>query len=88
MTYPRASRADRLGLLTASLPLWSLPLWSIFGADTRASPRHEANAPYRSFTHLSDPSSLTATLEKEMCTGLPSAVPRCSVEIRSGPAFL
>jgi hypothetical protein len=38
--------------------------------------------------HLSDPASLTATLVKERWNGFPSAVPRCSVEMRSGPAFL
>jgi hypothetical protein len=38
--------------------------------------------------HLSDPVSLTATSEKKTCRGLPSAVPRCSVENRIGPAFL
>jgi hypothetical protein len=39
-------------------------------------------------THLSDPASLTATLVNERWKGLPSAVPRCSVEMRRGPAFL
>ena len=43
---------------------------------------------YCAFTHVSDPVSLTATSEKKRCSGLPSAVPRWSVEIRSGPAFL
>ena len=32
--------------------------------------------------------TLTATSEMKMCSGLPSAVPRCSVEMRIGPAFL
>ena len=35
-----------------------------------------------------EPVSLTATSDKKMCSGLPSAVPRCSVEISRGPAFL
>ncbi len=38
--------------------------------------------------HLSEPVSLTATSEIKMCRGLPSAVPRCSVETSRGPAFL
>lgn len=38
--------------------------------------------------HLSDPATLTATFENERCKGLSSAVPRCSVEKSSGPAFL
>jgi len=43
---------------------------------------------YFAFTHESDPASFTATSEMKMCSGLPSAVPRCSVEISRGPAFL
>src|SRR6185312_6369011 len=35
-----------------------------------------------------EPFSLTATFVKKRCRGLPSAVPRCSVEMRMGPAFL
>jgi len=43
---------------------------------------------YFAFTHVSDPTSLTDTSEKKIRSGLPSAVPRRSVEIRRGPAFL
>src|SRR5579864_3229188 len=43
---------------------------------------------YCAFIQLSEPVSLTDTSEKKMCTGLPSAVPRCSVETSRGPAFL
>jgi len=43
---------------------------------------------YCAFTHLSEPVNLTATSVMKMCRGLPSAVPRCSVEINRGPAFL
>jgi hypothetical protein len=43
---------------------------------------------YCASTHLSDPVSLTATSERKMCRGLPSALPLCSVENRIGPAFL
>src|SRR5215475_6609806 len=39
-------------------------------------------------THLSEPVSLTATSDRKMCRGLPSALPRCSVEMSSGPAIL
>jgi hypothetical protein len=37
---------------------------------------------------LSNPVYLTDTLEKKTRMGLPSPVPRCSVEISRGPAFL
>ena len=43
---------------------------------------------YCASIQLSEPVSLTATSEMKMCSGLPSAVPRCSVENRIGPAFL
>ena len=43
---------------------------------------------YFASIQLSDPVSLTAKSEMKMCKGLPSAVPRCSVEISRGPAFL
>lgn len=43
---------------------------------------------YCACTHLSEPTSLTDTFEKKIRSGLPSAVPRRSIEIRSGPAFL
>ena len=43
---------------------------------------------YFASSHVSDPTSLTATFVKKRCSGLPSAVPRCSVEKRRGPAFL
>ncbi len=52
--------------------------------NTRAT----AEAVYCGFVQVSDPVSLTATPEMKMCRGLPSAVPRCSVEISRGPAFL
>jgi len=45
-------------------------------------------AAYCAGIHLSEPVSLTATLVKKMWSGAPSAVPRCSVETKSGPAFL
>jgi len=45
-------------------------------------------AAYCASIHLSEPASLTETSEIKMCRGLPSAVPRCSVENRIGPAFL
>jgi hypothetical protein len=47
-----------------------------------------SEAVYCAGIHLSDPVTLTATSEMKMCRGLPSAVPRCSVEISRGPAFL
>jgi len=43
---------------------------------------------YCASTQVSDPFSLTETFEKEIRSGWPSAVPRWSVEIRRGPAFL
>ncbi len=43
---------------------------------------------YSALIQVSEPVSLTDTSEKKMCKGLPSAVPRCSVEISKGPAFL
>ena len=43
---------------------------------------------YCALIQLSDPVSLTATSEKKIRNGFPSAVPRCSVEISRGPAFL
>jgi hypothetical protein len=43
---------------------------------------------YCAFIQVSDPLTLTATSDKKICRGLPSAVPRCSVENNSGPAFL
>ncbi len=46
------------------------------------------SATYCALIHLSDPVSLTDTSVRKMCRGLPSAVPRCSVENSSGPAFL
>src|SRR5260370_39521099 len=43
---------------------------------------------YFASIHLSDPVSLTARSEMKIRSGLPSAVPRWSVEIERGPAFL
>ena len=43
---------------------------------------------YSAFIQVSDPVSLTDTSEINMCRGLPSAKPRCSVANRIGPAFL
>ena len=43
---------------------------------------------YCASIHESDPTSLTDTFEKKTRSGLPSAVPRRSVEKRRGPAFL
>src|SRR5580700_11439215 len=43
---------------------------------------------YCAGVHLSEPVNFTATSEMKMCRGFPSAVPRCSVEMRRGPAFL
>ena len=43
---------------------------------------------YFASIQVSDPVSFTATFVMEMCRGLPSAVPRCSVETSRGPAFL
>ena len=43
---------------------------------------------YCASTQVSDPVSLAATFEKKIRSGWPSAVPRCSVEMRRGPAFL
>jgi len=42
----------------------------------------------RAGIHLSEPTGLTATFVKKTWSGAPSAVPRCSVETKSGPAFL
>jgi len=39
-------------------------------------------------SQLSEPAIVTATVEKKRWRGPPSAVPRCSVETRSGPACL
>ena len=60
------------------------------GREARAAVRTERllGASYCASIHLSDPASLTATFEKDTRTGAPSAVPRWSVEKRSGPAFL
>jgi hypothetical protein len=52
--------------------------------NTRTSP----SSFYCAFVQVSDPVSLTDTPEKKIRSGLPSAVPRWSVEIRIGPAFL
>ena len=66
------------------------PLW-LPESPIREDP-HQLDArsrvPYFASTHVSDPASLKATFEKKIRAGLPSAVPRCSVETRSGPAFL
>src|ERR1043166_5907742 len=43
---------------------------------------------YCAFIQVSDPVSLTDTSEKKTRSGLPSAVPRWSVEIKRGPACL
>ena len=43
---------------------------------------------YCASIHLSEPTSLTDTFEKKIRAGLPSAVPRWSVETSRGPAFL
>ncbi len=43
---------------------------------------------YCAFIQVSEPVSFTAKSVMKMCRGLPSAVPRCSVEISRGPAFL
>jgi hypothetical protein len=43
---------------------------------------------YCALIQLSDPVNLTDTLEKKTCMGLPSPVPRCSVEISREPTFL
>src|ERR1700722_14568585 len=43
---------------------------------------------YCAFTQSFEPVSLTATSEKKIRAGLPSAVPRWSVETSSGPAIL
>src|SRR6266478_5161162 len=50
--------------------------------------RNESRVSYCASIHLSEPTSLTDTFEKKIRAGLPSAVPRWSVEIRRGPAFL
>src|SRR5215472_9726641 len=42
---------------------------------------------YCAFVQLSDPVTLTATSEYQIHIGLPSALPRRSVEMSSGPAF-
>lgn len=43
---------------------------------------------YSAFVHVLEPVTLKDTSDTKMCKGLPSAVPRCSVEISRGPAFL
>src|ERR1700733_12890968 len=43
---------------------------------------------YSALIQVSEPVSFTDTSEMKMCSGLPSAVPRCSVENSRGPAFL
>lgn len=43
---------------------------------------------HSAFIQVSEPVSLTATSVKKIRAGLPSAVPRWSVETRRGPAFL
>jgi len=47
-----------------------------------------ARSSYFASIQVSDPVSFTDTSEIKMCRGLPSAVPRCSVEMSRGPAFL
>ena len=48
----------------------------------------ETSVAYFASIQVSEPASLTATSVMKMCSGLPSAVPRCSVEKSRGPAFL
>ena len=63
--------------------------WVATAAEVRAA---ADSAPlsvvYCAFIQVSDPASLTATFVKKIRAGLPSAVPRWSVEKSSGPAFL
>jgi hypothetical protein len=58
------------------------PPVDVFGQDCSDSP-----FVYCAGIHLSEPDSLTAKFVMKMCKGLPSAVPRCSVEMSRGPAF-
>ncbi len=60
----------------------------VFPYPSSTTVRINPSVVYSAFTHVSDPVSLTDTSEKKRCRGLPSTVPRCSVEIRRGPAFL
>lgn len=75
--------------------------WLVSHCDCRLSwIRHKQHAPdqlaidtraarsYCAFFHVSEPINLTPTFEKKRCSGLPSAVPRCSVEKVRGPTFL
>lgn len=67
------------------------PRFSAAPSGFRLVFRHSGTSPrvsYCASTQVSDPTSLTDTFEKKSRSGLPSAVPRWSVEIRRGPAFL
>jgi hypothetical protein len=69
--------AKRLSFRDSKLP------FTVFSLATRPF-----DVLYCAFIHVSDPVSLTATSVKNSWNGPPSAVPRCSVEISRGPAFL
>jgi hypothetical protein len=81
----QVEQAADAGIITRSVTISRLLVaidrsQSIDGVSPRVS--------YCAFVQVSDPTSLTATFVKKIRAGLPSAVPRWSVEKNRGPAFL
>jgi hypothetical protein len=84
-TWPSARRRPlSISTISAAVPEISNAYAVVETSIARTSPR----VSYCASIHLSEPTSLTDTFEKKIRAGLPSAVPRWSVEIRRGPAFL
>src|SRR3954464_10645438 len=64
------------------------PEAKVFPAISRSRSAFIGLRVYCAFVQVFEPVNLTDTSEIQICRGLPSAVPRCSVEISRGPAFL
>jgi hypothetical protein len=91
---------DLFSLTNSRLGPFTKPQYSHTGVIARRlilEERHQKsdidciNEPLRCYcasTQVSDPTSLTDTFEKKIRAGLPSAVPRWSVETSRGPDFL
>ena len=72
---------------------WGVPLLGAAGRVRCAARFWPVGVAKQSHAHfasiqVSDPASLTATLERVSVNGAPSAFPRCWVETRMGPAIL